>query len=81
MLEKLKKSKNNPERNNIQVNSINSGLNNLKEEIEDTSEKETENPNEIVDIVEMILKFKRQQQGQGLKILAPSQVLSRLPIS
>ena len=31
-------------------------------------EKETENPNEIVDIVEMICKFNRQQQGQGLKI-------------
>ena len=45
----MKKSKNNPERNNIQVNSINSGLNNLKEEIEDSSEKETENPNEILD--------------------------------
>ena len=45
----MKKSKNNPERNNIQVNSINSGLSNLKEEIEDTSEKETENPNEILD--------------------------------
>ena len=38
---------------------INSGLRNLKEEIEDTSEqeKETGNPNEIVDIVEMILEF------------------------
>ena len=29
----------------------------------------------------MILKFNRQQQGQGLKILVRSQVLSRLPIS
>ena len=29
----------------------------------------------------MILKFNRQQKGQGLKTLAPSQVLSRLPIS
>ena len=39
-------------------------------------EKETENPNEIVDIVEKILEFDKQQQGQGPKILAPSQMLS-----
>ena len=29
----------------------------------------------------MILEFNRQQQGQGLKILTPNQMLSRLPIS
>ena len=29
----------------------------------------------------MILGFNRQQQGQGLKILTPNQMLSRLPIS
>ena len=44
------------------------------------SEQEKENPNEIVDIFEMILEFKRQQEGQGLKILTPNQMLSRLPI-
>ena len=45
-------------------------------------EKETGNPNEIVDIVEMILEFNQQQQGQGLKkILIPNQMLSRLPVS
>ena len=44
-------------------------------------EKETERPNEIVNIVEKILEFNRQQSGQGLKILASSQMLSRLPIS
>ena len=63
---------------------INSGLRNLKEEIEDMSEqeKETGNPNEIVDIVEMILEFNEQQKGQGLKkILTPNQMLSRLPVS
>ena len=55
----------------------------LKEEIGDISEqeKETENTNEIVDIVENILEFHRQQQGQGLKILTSDQMLSRLPIS
>ena len=44
-------------------------------------EKETENPNEIVNLVENILEFNRQQQGLGLKILTPNQMLSRLPIS
>ena len=31
-------------------------------------EKETENPNGIIDIVEKILEFNRQQQGEGLTI-------------
>ena len=74
-----------PKNNKIQVNLINSGLGDLKEEIEDMSEqeKETENPNEIVNLFENILDFNRQQQGQGLQILGrtPNQMLSRLPIS
>ena len=71
------------QRNKIQVNSINSGLRDLKEKIQDMSEEEKEikNPNEIVDVVEMILKFNRQQQGKGLKMLTPNQMLRRLPIS
>ena len=57
MVKNLKKLRNNPEKNKIRVNLINSGLRDLKEEIEDMSEqeKEIEKPNEIVDIVEMIL--------------------------
>ena len=36
----------------------------------------------IVEIVKEILKFNEQNQpGNGLKILAPNQMLSRLPIS
>ena len=82
-MEKFKHLKNNAGRNKIQAGLINSGLRDLKEEIEDMSEqeKETKNPNEIVDIVEKILGFNRQQQGQGIKILTPNQTLSRLPIS
>ena len=38
-------------------------------------EKETKNPNEVLDIVEMILEFNRQQQGQGLKILTQTKGL------
>ena len=44
-------------------------------------EKQMEKPNGIVDIVGNILEFNRRQQGQSLKILAPNQVLTRLPIS
>ena len=70
LLKKFKALKNNADWTKIQVGLTNSGLRDLKKEIEDMSEqeKETENPNEIVDIVEMICKFNRQQQGQGLKI-------------
>ena len=36
----------------------------------------------MLNIVELILKFNQLNQlGQGLKILTPSQMLSRLPIS
>ena len=45
-------------------------------------EKEIEKTNDIIDIVEKILKFNDQtQRGQGLKILTPNQMLSRLPIT
>ena len=60
--EKLKKLKNNPERDKYRVNLINGGLIDCKEEIEDMSEEEKEikNPNEVTDIVENILVFNRQ---------------------
>ena len=63
---------------------INSGLKDLKKEIEEMSKEKRENkkPDKIVEIVEEILKFNKQiQQGKGLKILTPNQMLSRLPIS
>ena len=72
------------ENKNKLVNVINSGLKDLKEEIKKMSEeeKEIEDPESIVEIVEEILKFNKQkQEGQGIKILTPSQMLSRLPIS
>ena len=83
LLEKLRKLRNNPEENKIQVNLINSGSRDLKEENENMNkqEKEIENPYRIVNIVETIPEFNRQQQEKGLKILTPKQMLSRLPIS
>ena len=65
-MKKLKKSENNPERNDIQENLVKNGLRDLREEIEDMTEQEKEirNPNEIVDIVDMDLDSNRQQQSQ-----------------
>ena len=71
-------------KNNELVNVIISGLKDLKEEIKKMSEKEKgiEKPDKIEEIVEMTLKFNKQnQQGTGLKILTPNQILSRLPIT
>ena len=75
---------NDKEKKNKLVNVINSGLKDLKEEIKEMSEEEinTEKPDKIVEIVEDILRFNKQkQEGQGIKILTPNQMLSRLPIS
>ena len=75
---------NDRKKNNELVSVINSGLKDLKKGIEEMSKKERENekPDKIVEIVEEILKFNKQnQEGQGLKILTPNQMLSRLPIT
>ena len=83
MLMYLNKTKDKTKNNEL-VNVINSGLKDLKEEIKKMSEAEIEieDPESIVEIVEEILKFNEQnQQGKGLKILTPNQMLSRLPIT
>ena len=44
--------------------------------------KNIEQPDKILKIVEKNLEFNKQNQsGQGLKMLTPNQMLSRLPIS
>ena len=79
--------KKNTERHNIQVNVINSSLLDLKKDIENTSKDDVNKIREmykIADIVELILNFNNDdddQEGKGLKILTPNQMLSRLPIS
>ena len=62
---------------------INGVLKDLKKEIKDMSEqeKEIENADEIINLVENILEFNKQQKGLGLKILTPNQMLSKLPTS
>ena len=45
-------------------------------------QKKNKNRNNMLEIFELLLYFNRQNQaGQGLRILTPNQILSRLPIS
>ena len=56
----------------------------LKDEFEKISEdeKEIEQPDKVLKIVKEIIEFnKKIQSGEGLKILIPKQMLSRLPIT
>ena len=65
MLKSLHDWKNDKDKNKQSVDVINSGLSDLKNEIKKVFEDEIkiENSNEIVNIVEKILKFNRQQRG------------------
>ena len=66
------------------VNVIKSGSSDLKNEIEKMSddEIEIEETDKTVDIVKEIIEYNRQnQEEQGLKILTPGQIFSRLPIT
>ena len=47
-----------------------------------SDEKKIRNRNNMLEIVKLILEFNQlNQSGQGLNILTPNQMLSRLPIS
>ena len=85
MYKVLNETTNDKEKNSKLVNIFNSGLKDLKEKIKKMSKEEIniEKPDEIVNIVEKILKFneQNQQKGQGIKILTPNQMLNRLPIA
>ena len=70
----------NAQENKIAVHIIQSGLTDFEKEISNMSKDEE--PYEILDTVVQILDFnKESQEGQGLKILTPQQMLSRLLIS
>ena len=83
MHKKLSETKD--EVNEVRVDSIKEVLSKLQRIIDYTSkykEFKFEENEKIIDIIERILYFNQlNQSGQGLKILAPSQMLSRLPIS
>ena len=73
------------EKNSKLVNIFNSGWEDLEKEIKEMSKEEieTEKPYNIVKVVKKILDFNKieQQEGQGIKILTPNQMLNRLPIA
>ena len=83
MYKKVHKKEN--ERNEDQVYSVKLALDKMKKIIKNVSENRKfmiEEDEKITDIVERILYFNQlDQSGQGLKILTPNQMLSRLPIS
>ena len=73
------------EENKIKVNKIKNNLADLLMKIKNNptnNTKKIRNRNNMVEIVELILKFNQlEQEGSGLKIVTPNQVLSRLLIS
>ena len=75
----------NSKENRAQVNAIENRLNNLIETLKSSPKsdaKKKKNRNNMLEIFELLLYFNRQNQaGQGLRILTPNQILSRLPIS
>ena len=52
----------------------------LRNAINNKEISEHKNPNKLVDIVQKILDFNKQQKGKGLKILTSKQLLQRLLI-
>ena len=75
----------NTERNKTQTKSIKNALIDLDKDVGNTPKcnaNKNEKNNKRIDIVEHILYFNEEnQKGQGLKILTPDQMFSRLPIS
>ena len=72
-------------KNSVFVEKIKNRWSNVKDETEKMFEDEnkTEQPDKILKTVKEIIDFNkriRKQQGLGLKILAPNQLLSRLTI-
>ena len=71
------------EKNSKLVNIFNSGWEYLEKEIKEMSKEEieTEKSYNIVIVVKKIFEINKiNQEGKGLKILTPNQMLSRLPI-
>ena len=75
----------NTEKHNTSVNLIKSGLIDLKKDIKNESKDDVNKIEEMYKlevIVELILNFNDQtQEGDGIKILTPNQMLSKLPIT
>ena len=73
------------EQNKTQVNTMKSRLANLVEAFKSNPTSDAKiitTRNNMLDIAKLILEFNQlNQSGQGLKILTPNQILSRLAIS
>ena len=73
------------EENKTQVNTMKSRLANLVEAFKSNPTSDAKiitTRNNMLDIAKLILEFNQlNQSGQGLKILTPNQILSRLAIS
>ena len=85
MADKLLETKDAKENDEL-VEKIKNRWSNLKDEIKRMSKEEIKNekPNEILGIVNEIIDFNKEiqkQQGSGLKVLTPNQMLRQLPIS
>ena len=63
------------------VKIVNEALINLRNSINSKEIPENENSKKIVNIIEKIVDFNKQQKGDGIKILTPKQMLQRLPIA
>ena len=74
----------NQKKNNDFAEEIKNRWSKLKDRVEKMSgdEKENKGLNKILEIVKDILNFNKQnQQGEGIEILIPNQMLNRLPIT
>ena len=83
LLKKIYQTNDREEKNKV-VSIINSGLKDLKEDAKEMTklDKIIKDPDLIENIVKKILKVnEKNQQGQGIKILTPNQMLNRLPIA
>ena len=83
MAKKLFKIKD-KKKNDDFVEEIKNRWSNLKDKTEKTAKdkKENERIEKILEIVKDILNLNKQnQQGEGIKILTPNQMLNRLPIA
>ena len=70
------------ENNKVKENFFKDYMDNLKKDIENASKDDVDKikeTNKTVDNVQIIPYFNKDQQREGLKILTPNQMLSRLP--
>ena len=77
----LNKTENLEEVNRALVNIIENRLTNLIKEVKSNSISDTKKIKNRINMVEIIELNQQNQSGQGLNILTPNQILSRLPIT